>query len=291
MRGADTLSAINLDTASGGKATGATMGGSTPYKEPMGETNEVGRVIKAGFQMAMPPQRLLRAEQLYRRNQVIVLNENKLFNPAEGCYTLKAKILSQHHESLAPGGAYTTSIQFIPMTSEKCECVRDIMFEKESKLFIELANATRQGRDPRVDPEFKDAATVLMSAASKGGLQFYSSFIPFSWTHAANAECECLDYKMDKEWCKHIGALGYLFLDKCEQDPFLLFEVRGLDVPSLFSGPHAPPKRPRETVVIDDEEPLLVLPTNRANRRLRRTAPSSSSNNPISLHVPTIVLD
>ena len=245
------------------------MGGSTPYKEPMGETTEVGSGVKAGFLEKIGPQRMLRGEQLFRRHQVVEKNE-KQFNPSEGSYTLEAKILSQHHASLAPGGAYTTTIDFIPMTAENRELVIESMAELEPKLLRKLANATRQGREPRVDEEFKDAATTLMRAARKCGLPGHSAFFPESWAHAAKVSCGCLDYKKDKtEWCKHIAALAFVLLDKCEKDPFLLFEVRGFDVPSLLSnGPRR--KRPSNVVIIDGEHFASPIPARRGRGKLGR---------------------
>ncbi len=49
---------------------------------------------------------------------------------------------------------------------------------------------------------------------------------PGSW-HDMEAECSCPDYAMP---CKHIAAVIYLIANEIDKNPFLIFELHGLDL-------------------------------------------------------------
>ena len=58
-------------------------------------------------------------------------------------------------------------------------------------------------------------------------------------------------------WCKHVAALGYELINRCEVDAFYPFKLRGFDL--LSAVPMRPRKRARDQEVIcllsdEDEE-------------------------------------
>ena len=173
----------------------------------MGEATEVERLMKASFGQDIGKQRMLRGEQLFRRHQVDVMGSNT-FDPREGGYTLSAKIMSQHVADLAPGGAYTTTIEFTPMTPANLEQAYEDVQETEHNLLGLLARTAQHGKE-RDAPEFKVAVPILMRAAAAH--LHSATIIPETWSQAAKIECNCLEFKgQPNAWCKHVGALAYL---------------------------------------------------------------------------------
>ena len=203
--------------------------GIKPYKEPKGDNTEVGRMMKAAFTQDIGPQRMMRGEQIMRTHQVVSMMSEAC--PSGGGYTLvSAKVYSQHHGSLAPGGAYNVCINFMPMTLADIVLWQNGIVNNQGVWWDRLVQAARLGRKPLEEAEFKDVAALFMRAASHNASAFAPPIIPERWSMAATASCECLDYKRDRAWCKHIGALAYVVIDRCLTDPFHSFELRGFNL-------------------------------------------------------------
>ena len=144
------------------------------YKEPMGDDSKVGRLMKVSFTHDIGGQRMMRGEQIFRTYQVVAVEQTI---SADGHTTCMAKIFSQHKASLAPGGAYTTSIKFKSMTYAETNMAYQHMLERQEKLVLSLATAARLGQNPLKDPKFKFAAEILVCAS-----QGYSPIIPARWS-------------------------------------------------------------------------------------------------------------
>ena len=71
-----------------------------------------GRAMLSAFGQECGGQRMMRGEQLWRTDKVI---DKSTAVTAHG-FTISAKVLSQDYRSGAPGGAYTTSLRFVPMS-------------------------------------------------------------------------------------------------------------------------------------------------------------------------------
>ena len=87
--------------------------------------------------------------------------------------------------------------------------------------------------------------------------------IPDVWTQGASPRCSCPDFAPDK-WCKHVAALGYELINRCEVDSFYPLKLRGIDIAGMLR------KRVRSQVIClsDDDED---------------EAEGNSPNNPITL--------
>ena len=166
--------------------------GVRPYKKPKGDNSDVGRLMKAAFAQDIGGQRMMRGEQIMRTHQVVDIVSST--SPSgKGC-TLSAKIYSQHHGSLAPGGAYTTSINFKPIADTMLAYTN--MVTKQGKWWDKLVQAARMNQKPLEQAEFKDAAALLIRAApchDESSFVSSTAIIPGKWSMAATASCDCLD--------------------------------------------------------------------------------------------------
>ena len=179
-------------------------------------------MVKAAFAHEIGGQRMMRGEQIMRTHPLVNVVSSTL--PSGEGYALSAKVFSQHHASLAPGGAYSTSIIFSPMVDPMLAYYT--MVSKGKGWWNKLVQAVRMGQKPLQEAQFKDEAALLIKAAPA----HHESSVPRSWSLAATASCQCLDYKSNQEWCKHIAALAYVVIERCDADPFYPFELRGFNL-------------------------------------------------------------
>ena len=79
---------------------------------------------------------------------------------------------------------------------------------------------------------------------------------PQLWTQGASAWCTCSDFETPDNWCKHIAALGYELINRCEVDEFYPCTLRCChDLPACVVLPHKrvreqQPQQPHGQVVI-----------------------------------------
>jgi uncharacterized Zn finger protein len=99
---------------------------------------------------------------------------------------------------------YKVSIQLKPLSDGQWETVLDALAEQA----IFAAQLLNGEMPPDVEEVF-DAVRVPLFPASKGDLE---------------TDCSCPDWANP---CKHIAAVYYLLGERFDEDPFLLFELRG----------------------------------------------------------------
>ena len=99
---------------------------------------------------------------------------------------------------------YRVSIQLKPLTDRQWDTVLDALAE-QAIFAAQLLN----GEMPPDIEEVFDAVRVPLFPASRGDLQ---------------TACSCPDWANP---CKHIAAVYYLLGERFDEDPFLLFELRG----------------------------------------------------------------
>ena len=143
--------------------------------------------------------------------------------------------MSQHHASLAPGSTYTTSICFKPLSLVDTKIAYERIVKKCPKLWSSMVHAAQLRDNPLKAAKFKHAAAILMRAVSEDDVPHHIAIIPAQWSLAASASCACLDFKRDQAWCKHIGALAYEVITRCEADPFYPFELRGFNLSDFMA--------------------------------------------------------
>ena len=197
------------------------------YKEPLGDKNWSSRAMHIAFSQDCGGQRMLRAEQLFRTDKLVDLTIELQDN--SGWFSMKAKVLSQDHRSKAPGGAYTTNIRFEPFTDGQTKATAGAL--RQTTGWKNIVHAFHSGNSfPTSEAE------PLVKALD------HIPLIPKCCSHAAVASCNCGDFAPDK-WCKHVAALGYAIIAKCETNPYYPFTVRNISIEGLL-----PRKRVREPI-------------------------------------------
>ena len=148
-----------------------------------------GRWIKA-LRDLMDSGRLSRGRSYARRGQVIELN-----------------VAPGHISSRVQGSRrtpYEVDIRLVPLTVRQWDKVFDALAEQavfSAQLLI--------GEMPQDIEQVFDAVQVPLFPASQGDLK---------------TDCSCPDWANP---CKHIAAAYYLMGERFDEDPFLLFELRG----------------------------------------------------------------
>lgn len=216
------------------------------YQEPLGTANWTSNAMVNAFGHDCGGQRMLRGEQLYRTSKVTSLAFNRRLSHT----FISAKVLSQDHRSNAPGGAYTTTIQIPALSAAETLAASDLLVK--SSAWAPLMRQCQSGVLPW-QPCFHRQAEQLIKALQDIPL------VPNVWSQCATATCTCHDF-MPNKWCKHVAAIAYDLIGKCEGDPFYPFILRQLDMKSICD---RPAKRARDQpiapnkaicVIIDDHE-------------------------------------
>ena len=87
----------------------------------------------------------------------------------------------------------------------------------------------------------------LDSAVLQGAQQLKISIFPARWSDL-KMHCSCPDWAVP---CKHLAAVIYLLSQQIDADPFLVFSLRGIDLPALL----------KQRGVLLDAPKLKALPT------------------------------
>jgi uncharacterized Zn finger protein len=147
------------------------------------------RWIKA-LRVLMDSGRLSRGRSYARRGQVIEIN----VEPGH----VSARVQGSRRKP------YKVSIKLQPLSDRQWDRVYDALAE-QAIFAAQLLN----GEMPPDIEEVFDAVKVSLFPASRGDL---------------NTNCSCPDWANP---CKHIAAVYYLMGERFDEDPFLLFELRG----------------------------------------------------------------
>jgi uncharacterized Zn finger protein len=175
------------------------------------------RWIKA-LKDLMDSGRLSRGRSYARRGQVIEIN-----------------IAAGHISSRVQGSRrtpYKVEIRLIPLTDRQWDKVFDALAEK-AIFAAQLLN----GEMPADIEQVFDGVQVPLFPASRGDLK---------------TDCSCPDWANP---CKHIAAVYYLMGERFDQNPFLLFELRGQSKEAVAAA-----LRERRTQGMEAVEDGLYLP-------------------------------
>ena len=219
------------------------------YKHPLGSETWSSNAMVNAFGNVCGGQRMLRGEQLYRTGKVVSLQ----VTPRISTTLVEAKVMSQDFRSNAPGGAYSTYVLFTALSVAEKSLACKLLLKDYA--WTRLEQQWKAGND-LMQPGCAREAEPLIKALHQIPL------LPQAWTQRAVAKCNCGDFKPDM-WCKHVAALGYSLIDKCETVPFYPFTLGQLDLEGLLrtGQPPQPPRKrardpPREVICLssDDEE-------------------------------------
>ena len=164
-------------------------------------------------------------------------------------FIFSAKVLSQDYRSGAPGGAYTTRLRFVPMSVAETNVARGLVVKAELWPRA-VAHYHSVGFLAGVGTNHDIAQNLIESVTNV-------AIIPAAWTQAATASCTCGDFAPNA-WCKHVAALGYELINRCEVDAFYPFKLRCFELSPMLPQVSRKRERPETIEVIclssDDEE-------------------------------------
>ena len=172
----------------------------------------------AALKPLMDPARLSRGRSYARRGQVINIE------------VAPGSVLSRVQGSRRT--PYKVNIQLKPLGDDQWDRVLDAL-AGQAIFAAQLLN----GEMPADIEEVFDAVHVPLFPASRGDLK---------------TDCSCPDWANP---CKHIAAVYYLLGERFDQDPFLLFQLRGRSQEEI-----AVALRERRAVVAEAVETLPSLP-------------------------------
>lgn len=158
---------------------------------------------------------------------------------------------------------YKVKIQIKPLTDGEWEKVYDALAEQAIFTAQLLA-----GEMPQDIEQAFDTAKVSLFPAKRGDLK---------------TDCSCPDYANP---CKHIAATHYILGERFDEDPFLIFRLRGRTRKQVME---ALRQRRAGDVEIEDEaeEPEIVIPLDEQIAQFWEF-PASLDGFSISIHPPTI---
>jgi uncharacterized Zn finger protein len=168
--------------------------------------------------------RLSRGRSYARKGQVLSIQETKT--------GVAARVQGSRHTP------YKITIQIAPLSDAQWEQVIDALAEQA----IFTAQLLAGDMPQEIDTTFK-AAGVSLFPAKRGDL---------------STACSCPDYANP---CKHIAATHYILGERFDEDPFLLFRLRGRTQEQILQGLRQR-RAGRESVEEDKEveEPEVVPP-------------------------------
>ncbi len=123
---------------------------------------------------------------------------------------IKGGVVSARVQGTRPS-PYRVEINLRHFSSKETEKIKDILSESPS-----VIAAISMGRLP------EDVKDLLAS----NGIDIF----PSSWDEI-HARCSCPDWANP---CKHLAAVYYLIANEIDKDPFLLFNLRGIDTEELI---------------------------------------------------------
>ena len=209
----------------------------------MGMGTYNGRAMLSAFGQECGGQRMMRGEQLWRTDKVI---DKSTAVTAHG-FTISAKVLSQDYRPGAPGGAYTTSLRFVPMSVAETNVAHGLVVKAELWPRA-VAHYHSVGFLAGVGTNHAIAQNLIESVTNV-------AIIPTAWTQAATASCTCGDFGPGA-WCKHVAALGYELISRCEVDAFYPFKLRCFELSPMLPQVSRKRERPEtvEVICLDSDE-------------------------------------
>ncbi len=167
--------------------------------------------------------RLSRGRSYARKGQVLSIEETKT--------GVMARVQGSRRTP------YKITIQSAPLTDPQWEKVIDALAEQALFTAQLLAGEMPQN----IEEAFKTAGVSLFPA-KRGDL---------------TTDCSCPDYANP---CKHVAATHYILGERFDEDPFLLFRLRGRTQEQILQGLRQ--RRAGQETVEDDEEeePEIVIP-------------------------------
>ncbi|MEA5466643.1 SWIM zinc finger family protein [Leptothoe sp. PORK10 BA2] len=150
------------------------------------------------------PNRLGRGRTYARGGKV------KSFDIKDGLVTAKVRGSVNPYFGVYKEPLYTTTIEFEPISKAKWAAVIALIASKASLISRLLLNEIPDN----IEDSFKTLGLRLLPSSKKD----------------FKTACSCPDYSNP---CKHIAGVHYLIAAKLDEDPFLLFELRGLSREAL----------------------------------------------------------
>ncbi|MEM9006154.1 MAG: SWIM zinc finger family protein [Cyanobacteria bacterium P01_F01_bin.86] len=138
-------------------------------------------------------------------------NKVKSFSIKEGTVSAKVRGSINHYFGVHEEPLYTTTIEFQPISAAKWSAAIALIASKASLISRLLLNEIPDN----IEDSFKQLDLNLLPGSPK---DFKSS-------------CSCPDWSNP---CKHIAGVYYLVAAELDNDPFLLFELRGLSKDKLM---------------------------------------------------------
>jgi uncharacterized Zn finger protein len=195
-------------------------------KDGIKASSQRGKFVKSWWadrwiktlQRLMDAGRLSRGRSYARRGQVMEMN-----------------IEAGHVSARVQGSRrtpYRVTIRLVPLSSHQWDKVFDAL-AGQAIFAAQLLN----GEMPTDIEAVFDAVQVPLFPTSQGDLK---------------TDCSCPDWANP---CKHIAAVYYLLGERFDQDPFLLFQLRGRDKEQVAAA-----LRERRVQAIEPEEPVRDLP-------------------------------
>lgn len=129
----------------------------------------------------------------------------KSFDIKDGLVTAKVRGSVNPYFGVYKEPLYTTTIEFDPISKAKWAAVIALIASKASLISRLLLNEIPDN----IEESFKTLGLRLLPSSKKD----------------FKTKCSCPDYSNP---CKHIAGVHYLIAAKLDEDPFLLFELRGL---------------------------------------------------------------
>lgn len=161
----------------------------------------------------MDPGRLSRGRSYARKGQVLSIEESKM--------GIEARVQGSRSRP------YKVTIQVIPLTGAQWGQVMDALAEQA----IFTAQLLAGEMPPDIEEAFKTAGVSLFPDKS-GDLV---------------TDCSCPDWANP---CKHVAATHYILGDRFDEDPFLLFRLRGRSQEQILEGLR---QRRADTEISEDE--------------------------------------
>ncbi|MGB0385577.1 MAG: hypothetical protein ACPGWR_12205 [Ardenticatenaceae bacterium] len=156
------------------------------------------RWIKA-MEQVMDRGRLQRGRRYARQGQVLSLTESKS--------GVVAKVQGSRSRP------YKITITLTPLSDKKWEAVLDALAQRA----IFTAQLLAGEMPKNIEEAFKAASASLFPSSSKG----------------LKTNCSCPDYA---SVCKHLAAVHYILAERFDEDPFLLFRLRGRTQEQILEG-------------------------------------------------------
>jgi uncharacterized Zn finger protein len=194
--------------------------------------------------------RLTRGRRYARKGQVLSIEETK-----DG---IAARVQGSQRKP------YQINIQIAPLTDSQWDKVIDALAEQA--LFTAQLLA---GEMPQEIEQAFSAAGVSLFPAKRGDLM---------------TDCSCPDYANP---CKHIAATHYILGERFDEDPFLLFRLRGRTQEQILQALRQ--RRAGQMEMLDEESPELetAIPLEDCLEHFWELG-TPLENIPVSIHPPAV---